>query len=875
MRLHLFKAILIGSILTVTTILNAQEKCGSYSLNEAKKYFELGNFQKTIDQINPCLTTGFDENQQVEAYKLLAMTYLVLDSIELANEYGEMIFKLKPNYEADIYDPYFFKLFVNEIIANKGNNIVSSVSKKAENLEEAPATVVILTEEDIKQRGYTDLESFFSDLPGFDVSRTFGATYSNIYQRGYRSNNTDRTLFLVDGVEENDLWSNAAFWNMQYPVSNVKRVEIVYGPASTMYGANALVGVVNIITKEHDEILKDKHIAGNINTGIGTYNTKYLDATLAGSVKKISFSTTFKKYYSDEMDLSIYDEWDFDPNDFDQMPYTNLATISSNPLALLAKDANGYYQMQINGNDTVAVLTQKGFDKVRELDKSGITKDLNGNPIGYKNISDHYYFYGKLKISDLTLGYELWQSDVGGINYFHDNKQAGADNGSIWRQKQGFYYLKYEKSFGDFLQLTNFAQYRYSSAADGARSVALYNYSNGALTADQLVADFQPYWVTIHLYQLSRQLRNELKLTYNPIKNLNVISGFEVRQSSIQGDYRVAAYPDFVTSQPDTMPSVIEVGTSGGDALKGGNLFDILDFGAYTQGSYRFMNNFLFTVGGRYDYNKIRVTGGYKSQFNPRFALVYAPDKFVFKAIYARAFQNASNWTKYSSIPGRQLPNSELLPEKVTNIEASALMKITNDLNVNLIYFHSNYDGVVGTKKITQDDGTIVSMNDAIGQLKIQGINAMLNYKIGKKYKLYLNYTYTDPQENILDASGSVTGEYRRIGDISKHKINVGGNAVLFEKLNLNLRLNYIGDRETGPNTSIVANPGTFPAVTLLNASIGYFNLIKGLDLQLMCNNILDKEYFDPGIRSADGVVYSYRTPQHRRYFMIRLNYNF
>ena len=126
------------------------------------------------------------------------------------------------------------------------------MSKKAENVLKAPATVIIITEEEIINRGYIDVEQVFHDLPGFDISKGQGANYSNLYQRGYRSIMTDRTLLLVDGVEQNDLVSDNAQISRQYPLSNIKRIEVIYGPASTMYGANAFVGVVNIVTKTND-----------------------------------------------------------------------------------------------------------------------------------------------------------------------------------------------------------------------------------------------------------------------------------------------------------------------------------------------------------------------------------------------------------------------------------------------------------------------------------------------------------------------------------------------------------------------------------------------------------------------------------------------
>ena len=144
---------------------------------------------------------------------------------------------------------------------------------------------------------------FLPICPGFDVSRTFGSTYVNLYQRGYRSNNTDRTLFLVNGNEENDFWGNWVYWAKQFPLTHVKQVEIVYGPASTMYGANAFLGVVNVVTKSPEELIQNERLPQDLqnpgkswgiaaDAGTGSYGTRFLDLSVAGKYKDVSFSLT-------------------------------------------------------------------------------------------------------------------------------------------------------------------------------------------------------------------------------------------------------------------------------------------------------------------------------------------------------------------------------------------------------------------------------------------------------------------------------------------------------------------------------------------------------------------------------------------------------
>ncbi|MDP3830964.1 MAG: TonB-dependent receptor, partial [Ignavibacteriaceae bacterium] len=291
-----------------------------------------------------------------------------------------------------------------------------------------------------------------------------------------------------------------------------------------------------------------------------------------------------------------------------------------------------------------------------------------------------------------------------------------------------------------------------------------------------------------------------------------------------------------------------------------------VDWGLYVQGSYKPIEQLKITLGGRLDYNKIREFGGYGTQFNPRIAIVYTPSIFIFKGIYSEAIKDASNWTKFTTNPARQLTNPNLEPEKVKNIEFSIGLKLLSSLYFETSAYSADYSGVVGTKIVEYDGGT-TGQNQPIGSLQIKGVQSTFTYSFNN-YQIYANYTFTEPRN-------TEAGSESRIGDIASHRFNSGINAKYFEKLNINLRLNYIGERKTGTGTSVPSNSEIFPSLFLLNGSLSYQNILEtGLTFQLSCNNILNKEYFDPGIRSADGSFYSSRTPQRERNLMLRVLYD-
>jgi outer membrane receptor for ferrienterochelin and colicins len=142
---------------------------------------------------------------------------------------------------------------------------ITSASKVSQNISEVPSTVFVITGEQIKENGYFTLEEALSDLPGFQFRNILGIN-SYVFQRGVPNQN-NLTLLLIDGVQVNELNSGGFYAGGQYNLSNVERIEVVYGPSSVAYGTNAMAGIINIITKSPNENRVE------INTLAGSFNT--------------------------------------------------------------------------------------------------------------------------------------------------------------------------------------------------------------------------------------------------------------------------------------------------------------------------------------------------------------------------------------------------------------------------------------------------------------------------------------------------------------------------------------------------------------------------------------------------------------------------
>ena len=308
--------ILILSLISTSTY-SQTINCTVTTVELSKDNYEVGDFASVKRDLEPCVQArGFENLSDLnKARELLALTAIVEDRMVDAKVYILQIVTSNSNFTSYNRNIVFEEIF-DEIKRENVGVTVSSVSKKPEDLNTAPATVKLVTHEEIMDRGYKDIVDLFSDLPGFDISKTFSTLYANINQLGFRQENTERTLFMVDGVEENDIWLNWAYISRQFPLSNVKAVEILYGPSSTMYGPRAFIGAINIITYLPKEIPKDSMMKGKVpsekasnfyaygNMEGGDFRTAAGDLTMGIRGKSAAFQVTGRYFRSDEHDLS-------------------------------------------------------------------------------------------------------------------------------------------------------------------------------------------------------------------------------------------------------------------------------------------------------------------------------------------------------------------------------------------------------------------------------------------------------------------------------------------------------------------------------------------------------------------------------------------
>ena len=851
--------------------LSAQE-CGLNALNDAEGQYNIGKFYESINRLNTCIEgKGFTYSEKVQAYRLLAMSYLAIDSVKKADESIERLLLLKDNFEADTRDPDRFRLQVLYLRQQIRAKLTSSVSKKAESIELAPATIQIISYEDIINRGYTDIEQLFHDLPGFDISRNSGLSYSDMYQRGYRTAaNTDRTLLLVDGVEDNEMWSNSAFISRQYALSNIKRVEVIYGPASTIYGANAFLGVINIITKNEEDYFKQEK-AWNTNSkvsrlavtghgGLGSLNTKFGDVTVSGMGRDMFFAVTGRAYHSDEHDLSSYPDWDskWSADEFGPNRYQNILSqdyTAAREAAYLANDPNGKYYT-LSADKSKFLPTAAAILRADSLDQANYRNGYKGISTQYSDEAKDYYLSAKLRVGDFKFGleYQKWSEGVAPI--YIDKYYAVSKELTHWEVRQQYFYVRYDKSLSERISFSNFSYFRTSDFGKSSVITRYYGFANAGMSLQDLISGKTPYFLPNYYSQQSKQFRSESKMNYVINEKMDFNLGVELRNGLLQGDYVNSVIEDPITT-----------GTSA-NGIKGGNYYSIMDLGVYGQLSYQDRARKLnISAAGRMDNNKINSIYGYGTVFNPRLSVVYYPGKFIFKSIYSEAFLDASVYNKFATSSARLVNNPLLEPERVKNIEVSARFSPFSQTFLELAYFNASYSNTLGTVNI-DTMGVRTTQFRAIGKSHIQGVQLAGETMILEKLSVFANFTIIDPTR--ISANGAATDRVR-IGDISDFSFNAGLNAKFIkDKLNFNIRANFVGDKPTGAKTSISGSPfSETPGYTLVNSAISY-NLNKNIMLQCIANNLFDLDYVSPGVRAASGVQSS-RIPQPGRTLTARI----
>lgn len=690
---------------------------------------------------------------------------------------------------------------------------VQSASGINESYVKAPASMIVITAEEIKQRGYLSLDEVMMDLPGFDISVSNGTTYMQAYQRGYRTPFTQRTLIMINGKVDNHLWSHTANISRQYPINIIERIEVMYGPASAVYGPNAFLGIFNIITKTEADSEEDIAVS-DVSVQFGNNNTYSVDLYTGGKKGELSYSLGAKTFRSDEADLS---------------------------------DKFGFVADRWYGDTAV-------WGPMLSENHRGVNYGEYADP------TDDWGLIGQVNYKGLTLGINSWvRKEAYGAYYAADRAQ----NNTMWNYSSNQIYADYSKAINDQLNVNTTLLYRTNRIWGGWVEAtpmwdSIINNNGGvSLTLADRGRDnsaFSDYsfisktnWHSVNNSWLFKQNFN-----YEVNDKLRLLGGIKYERKELTRAYDIPGYwGAFSSVGGNDMGPHGQGGAIGNSTdseytfydlpaadMPERNLIFTTDYGGFLQSSVD-VNNFRFVGGIRFDKNSL-----YGSSVNPRVSAMYVmPDEsMVFKLVYGEAFQEPAPIQLFGGWNGRAA-NPDLKPEKAKNLELITMFQHQRFFH-QLTVFASNYENVI------KEEAENAGERDVMG-LEYSVKTTLFNPISSRDISLYAFYTYTKTTSSVSynfdtglweDASAD-------LGDIAPHKIHAGFNVPIKNYLNVNIRGQYIHDK-----LLYLRNPLRGQGEKL----DGYFNMdanvyvtIKNVSVGMRVRNLLNADYFHSGVESA------------------------
>ncbi len=186
---------------------------------------------------------------------------------------------------------------------------VSSVSKKSEPISEAAAAIYVLTAEDIRKSGAMSIPDALRMVPGVQVAQIDANKWA-VTARGFNGSFANKLLVLVDGRSVYTPLYSGVYWNVQdVLLEDIDRIEVIRGPGATLWGANAVNGVINILTKSAAET-KGVFVSG----GSGSYDRANGEIRYERSLKGNGAFRAYGKWFEkdgfdDASGKSTLDAW--------------------------------------------------------------------------------------------------------------------------------------------------------------------------------------------------------------------------------------------------------------------------------------------------------------------------------------------------------------------------------------------------------------------------------------------------------------------------------------------------------------------------------------------------------------------------------------
>lgn len=308
-------------------------------------------------------------------------------------------------------------------------NVVVTASRTEQKVFDTQANVTVVTREDLDKKHYTDLGDVLKDVPGVNL-QNYGASGENYTSNRLYINGSQNIVVLLDGMRIN---VNGSVFSVLSPsefsnLDNIERIEVLKGSASTLYGSDAVGGVINIITRK----AKENGVKTTLTAIAGSYDKQQYRIQNRGREGNIYWMASYQKHkmndYKDGHGNKVIHEVDSDTYDV-QLG----ADLKKGNVEFKYNKYKSDYIRPANGglHETNQNLGKKNNDKISLQWRADFTENLSNQLMLYRNntnLNDHYEDPANVWFMDLsTLGVTdqiTWKTAnntlVAGFDFYED-----------------------------------------------------------------------------------------------------------------------------------------------------------------------------------------------------------------------------------------------------------------------------------------------------------------------------------------------------------------------------------------------------------------------------------------------------------------------
>ena len=618
-------------MMMIPVMVSAQEKQNARQIYEkAEEAYQIGQLDQAIELLEENLS-NFSGNLRQSALRLVSICYLAQDDKDTSEKYARMLLGINPYY-LPVQDPIRFEDMIAQLKSGRSST-VTTASSQAESINEAPVPVTVITREMIDQLSNNKSigQILATYVPGLNEVSAY--SISNVAMHGVYTSSQEKILVMENGHRLNMRATNNGKLDYAISTEKIDHIEILRGPASSLYGNVALTAVVNIITKNGSEVngIKGKYGYGSY----GTHRADFIAGTTLLDADVMAWASIYTSQ-GEKVDIPKYSDYSMTKHD----GYAYIGGYEGKPsydigFNIKLKDLN--FMVNLKNGKQVPQYSWYGetynYDAFRTLEgnKPGYTINEKHVELGYTKE------FGKVNFNISAYGdwysvqnYQPVTNDSLNLPVFDSNADPVKEDGKTKMRK-----------YGGVMQNLAFQEYTI-----GAMAKADANYTLGTMKGNLLIgSQFEYFKLSSNDYLMGEDFI-KVFVTYPESKNMLLVSSEK-------------------------------------------------SFSAFIQNKHYFTKELILNAGLRYDY-KYRANGNSVSALSPRVAFIYYPSEaFTTKLSFSRAFVDAPYYTRHNTSNGYR-GSEDLTPEYMSAFQLDFMGKINSwhliyDVNI----FYNNLTDIV------------------------------------------------------------------------------------------------------------------------------------------------------------------------------------